>query len=159
MTWQARYLIPPLTCASYTGKGKARKKTGQTTPKLVGYYTKGARPNWTRMTEYHDWKDHVRTHVRDQLPQPTKDCPVRVDVTCYFPNGTHADPENVRKGIVDALFPGGDKHVYGYHHFPQYDPADPRVLVEITVTPHADTVESILTARSARYAGTQRRKA
>ncbi len=131
MTWRASFTIPPLACACYSGKGKERKKTGKTIPKLVGYYTKGARPNWARMNEYHDWKDHVREHVPAVLPAPTKERPVRVDVHCYFASGTHADPENVRKGIVDALFPGGDKHVYGYHHHPLYDPADPRVVVEV----------------------------
>lgn len=132
MSWQARYLIPPLACATYTGKGKGRTKVpGKTALKLVGYYTKGKQPNWSRLNEYHAWKDHVRAHVRDQLPVPCREKPVRVDVWCYFGSGTHSDPENVRKGIVDALFPDGDKHVYGYHHHPLYDPADPRVVVEI----------------------------
>lgn len=128
-----RFTIPPLDCACYSGKGKARHKTGKTTRKLVGYYTKGARPNYARMNEYHDWKDHVRANVPGELPSATKEQPVRLDVYCYFASGTHADPENVRKGIVDALFPGGDKFVFGYHHFPQYDPQNPRVEVEVSL--------------------------
>lgn len=127
-----RVIIPPLACACYSGKGKARHKNGKTTPKLVGYYTKGARPNYSRMNEYHDWKDHVRKSVAAELPSATKEQPVRLDVYCYFPSGTHADPENVRKGIVDALFPGGDKYVYGYHHHPLYDAVNPRVEIEVT---------------------------
>jgi len=122
-----------LDCPCYSGKGKARHKTGKTTRKLVGYYTKGARPNYARMNEYHDWKDHVRASVPGELPSATKEQPVRLDVYCYFASGTHADPENVRKGIVDALFPGGDKFVFGYHHFPQYDPQNPRVEVEVSL--------------------------
>lgn len=126
------YVIAPLACPCYTGKGKDRKKTGKTTLKLVGYYTKGAQPNWGRLSEYNAWKDHVREQVPEPMPEATRERPVRVDVTCYFTNGTHPDPENVRKGIVDALFPGGDKFVYGYHHYPLYDAANPRVLVEVT---------------------------
>lgn len=128
-----RFTIPPLDCACYSGKGKARHKTGKTTRKLVGYYTKGARPNYARMNEYHDWKDHVRANVPGELPSATKEQPVRLDVYCYFASGTHADPENVRKGIVDALYPKGDKFVFGYHHFPQYDPKNPRVEVEVSL--------------------------
>lgn len=131
MTWAAAYIIPAMLCDRTTG-GKPDKTKPQR-PKLVGYYTKGKTPNWRRLTEYHAWKDHVREYVRDTLPEPTKEQPVRLDVWCYFENGTHNDPENVRKGIVDALFPKGDKHVYGYHHFPQYDAADPRVYVTIEV--------------------------
>lgn len=128
------FTIPAMLCHKKAkgADGKTRKVAGPPdAPKLVGYYTKGARPNWARLNEYHDWKDHVRKHVQAALPAPTKDRPVRVDVHCYFASGTHSDPENVRKGIVDALFPDGDKHVYGYHHHPLYDPADPRVVVEI----------------------------
>lgn len=128
-----RFTIPPLDCACYSGKGKARHKTGKTTRKLVGYYTKGARPNWTRMNEYHAWKDHVREHAPAGLPQPAQGQPVRVDIWCWFADGTHNDPENVRKGIVDALYPKGDKFVFGYHHFPQYDAQNPRVEVEVSL--------------------------
>lgn len=99
-----RFTIPPLDCACYSGKGKARHKTGKTTRKLVGYYTKGARPNYARMNEYHDWKDHVRANVPGELPSATKEQPVRLDVYCYFASGTHADPENVRKGRFMATW-------------------------------------------------------
>ena len=124
-----RYTVPALACARTTAGKVDRSKP--TRPKLVGYYTKGARPNWTRMNEYHAWKDHVRVHVADVLPVPSAARPVRLDVWCYFESGTHPDPENIRKGVVDALFPKGDKYVYGYHHFPQYDAAAPRVEIEV----------------------------
>ncbi|MHA0041525.1 RusA family crossover junction endodeoxyribonuclease [Deinococcus sp. PEB2-63] len=126
-----RFIIPALPCARTTA-GKI-DRTKPLRPKLVGYYTKGARPNYARMNEYHDWKDHVRANVPGELPSATKEQPVRLDVYCYFASGTHADPENVRKGIVDALFPGGDKFVFGYHHFPQYDAQNPRVEVEVSL--------------------------
>ncbi|GBF04790.1 hypothetical protein DAERI_020387 [Deinococcus aerius] len=104
--------------------------------KLVGYYTQGARPNHTRMREYHTWKDHVRAHAPPGLlgVRPTDErSRVRLDVVCFFANKTHADPENVRKGVVDALFPQGDKWVYGSHDHPRYDPARPRVEVTVTL--------------------------
>lgn len=99
--------------------------------KIIGYYTQGKHPNWTRMKEYHAWKDHVRKCTALNIPAATAERPIRIDVWCYFGSKAHPDPENVRKGIVDALFPGGDKHVYGYHHHPLYSDA-PHVLVEIS---------------------------
>lgn len=102
--------------------------------KIVGYYTQGKQPNWTRMKEYHDWKDHVRKHTALEIPAATAERPIRIDVWCYFDSKVHPDPENVRKGIVDALFKhraGGDKYVFGYHHHPLYSDA-PHVLVEIS---------------------------
>lgn len=99
--------------------------------KIVGYYTQGKQPNWTRMKEYHAWKDHVRKAAALGVPECGASRPVRLDVWCYFGSGVHPDPENVRKGIVDALFPNGDKWVFGYHHHPLYSDA-PHVLVEIS---------------------------
>lgn len=126
------FLVRAMPCPQYTGKGKGRCVNPLKPPvlKLVGYYTTGKEPNWSRLQEYQDWKDHVR-RVSPGVPRATASAPVRVDVWCYFASGTHADPENVRKGIVDALFPGGDKYVYGYHHHPLYSDA-PHALVEVS---------------------------
>ena len=125
-----RLILPALLCPQKTGGRPDPSKPLK--PKLVGYYTKGKVPNWSRMQEYHAWKDHVRAQVQGELPVPTREAPVRVDVTCWFPTRGGSDPENVRKGIVDALFPDGDRWVYGYHHHPLHDPANPRVEVVIT---------------------------
>lgn len=131
-----RFTIPALLCHKKhkCADGKTRKVPGPpTAPKLVGYYTNGKSPNFDRAREYSDWKDHVTKYAPNLLlPVATKDRPVRLDIWCYFPAGNHSDPENVRKGIVDALFPAGDKYVYGYHHHPLYDADNPRVEVEIT---------------------------
>ncbi|MBZ9712208.1 hypothetical protein [Deinococcus multiflagellatus] len=130
-----RFVIPAMLChAKKKGlDGKMRKVPGPpTVRKLVGYYTNGKSPNFDRAREYSDWKQHVARHAPAMVLDATRAHPIRVDVWCFFPNGAHSDPENVRKGIVDALFPGGDKYVYGYHHFPQYDPAQPCVVVEVT---------------------------
>lgn len=132
------FSVPALLChrKARSLDGKTRKVPGPPTlPKLVGYYTNGKSPNFDRAREYAAWKAHVQAHTPPLVLHATKARPVRVDVTCYFPNGAHADPENVRKGVVDALFKhreGGDKYVYGYHHHPLYDPGNPRVEVVIT---------------------------
>lgn len=106
--------------------------------KAVGYYTRGAHPNWTRMNQYHAYKRLVQLCAQAagvELPlSATKESPVKIDVVAYFPNGTHCDTENVRKGVVDALFYGGngDKYAYGSHDAPRYDKLNPRVEVLIT---------------------------
>lgn len=128
------FVIPALKTLRRTG-GQANPAASRTF-KLVGYYTQGATPNRTRLSEYHTWKDHVRLHAPPPLLRlrPVDEASrVRLDVVCYFATRTHADPENVRKGIVDALFPRGDKWVYGSHDHPHYDPAHPRVEVTVTV--------------------------
>ena len=110
-----------------------------------GYYTMGAHPNWTRMKEYHAFRDRVRTMANGSgVVTPircTKESPVIICTTAYFENGTHCDPENVRKGIVDALFytPKGsplrkgssDKYCAGAFDLPRYDAGNPRVEVQI----------------------------
>jgi Endodeoxyribonuclease RusA len=62
----------------------------------------------------------------------------RLDVTCYFTttknggNCSHGDPENVRKGVQDALF-AQDQHVVGsvdYHHVQGND--RPRVVIVVS---------------------------
>jgi len=61
---------------------------------------------------------------------------VMVNVYSYFENGTHPDPENVRKGIADALAydtarkrKGDDKHFGGLFTPPRYDKEFPRAVV------------------------------
>jgi hypothetical protein len=94
-----------------------------------------ARPQARR---YHKWKDYVRFCWVQQIGKRLPQIPngrYRLDCTVFFKKaatGTcqHADPENVRKGIQDALFPFGDQHVYGsvyYEHVTDL----PRVLVTI----------------------------
>lgn len=69
-----------------------------------------------------------------------KTCPLRIQTRAFFENGVHSDPENVHKGIVDALFynpdkkrRGSDKHTGGQFEPPLYDKANPRV--EFTIYP------------------------
>ncbi len=90
--------------------------------KSVGYYTQGARPNWTRMRAYQDYKKRVQWSAKAaglKLPlKATEEDPVYVSTRMFCSTRVHADPCNVSHGIIDALFysgPGGkgDKHVGG----------------------------------------------
>jgi hypothetical protein len=88
---------------------------------------KGNAVPYTRMTQrskhvdpaalrYEAWKLHVVQCFTMQTRQGFPcdgDGHYRLDVKCFFLGENHADPENVRKGIQDALFVYGDKHVIG----------------------------------------------
>ncbi len=62
---------------------------------------------------------------------------IRVTTHSFFVNGVHPDPENVHKGIKDALFYApkgtakgcGDKYTGGSYSWPLYDAHEPRVEV------------------------------
>jgi len=69
-----------------------------------------------RALRYQNWKRHVLSCFSVQSRQGIpceSDGHYRLDVKCFFLGENHADPENVRKGIQDALFVYGDKHVTG----------------------------------------------
>ena len=101
----------------------------------VGYYAQGKLPNWSRMKKYVEYKKKVQLEALCHgliLPlKATKDRPVSIKVVSYFKTGVHCDPGNVLKGIVDALFYGGqgDKFTGGVFHWPLYDPVNPRAEV------------------------------
>ena len=103
-----------------------------------GYYSQGARPNWTRKTQYVEWKKLVQGVASAYTVLPlvaTEVAPVRITTVAWFKNRVHPDTENIHKGCVDALFYGskgnGDKYTAGAFSWPQYDPDDPRVEVTI----------------------------
>lgn len=50
-------------------------------------------------------------------------------IMIYFADYSHADPDNIFKGIADALF-DSDKYLAGDFDF-DYDSSNPRVEVEI----------------------------
>jgi hypothetical protein len=108
----------------------------------MGYYSLGKKPNWTRMKKYHAWKKAVQLVARSQgihLPlTASKEQPLSITTRAYFRNGVHPDPENVHKGVVDAMFydprkerRGSDKYTGGCFQPPMYDPDNPRVEVWI----------------------------
>lgn len=107
---------------------------------------------YTRMTQrsahvsqsairYRHWKTYVREaylrQVRGSLPALI-DGLYRLDCQVYFlapapgKRCGHADPENVRKGIQDALFVMGDRHVVGSVTM-EHVSAAPRVDCQISI--------------------------
>lgn len=103
----------------------------------VGYTRLTQRGRFTaRAKKYHAYMVAVQVEARKaglRLPLVATEVDhLRVDVYCTFSSRRHSDPENVRKGIIDALFYGGkgDKYCYGYHAAPRYG-INPQVLVMI----------------------------
>lgn len=103
----------------------------------VGYTTNNGRfYNTKRKKKYLDYKKLVQETCPFRLPlESSKSAPVHIRTVAYFVNGTHPDPENVHKGVKDALFYGasgaGDKYTGGSYEPPLYDAKNPRVEVEI----------------------------
>lgn len=110
-----------------------------------GYYASGARPNWTRLKRYIAWRTLVQFWALHAglgpCPlRPTEAAPIRIDVVAYYRDRRpHSDPENTRKGVVDALTwapkgqkKGDDRWCHGSHALPRYDAENPRTEVEVT---------------------------
>jgi len=81
------------------------------------------------------WKKYVQaaalTQARPKFLNHLVDGAKKTWVDCmiYFADGRHGDPDNIRKGILDALFED-DRHVAGNVDF-DYDAESPRVEVVI----------------------------
>jgi hypothetical protein len=91
-----------------------------------------------RYLRYKDWKVFVLKCFSEQtrMAFPCEpDGHYRLDVKCFFVGENHADLENVRKGIQDALFAYGDKHVFGFIHPVEHVDSRPRVEVTIDYMP------------------------
>jgi len=102
---------------------------------------KGAITKRRGIKRYLDWKDYVRvcfitgamadgkeatdSHKKEILNEKK----VHMDCMIWFANKRHGDPDNIRKGIQDALF-SNDKYVVGSVDY-QYDTDNPRVEVSI----------------------------
>ena len=89
-----------------------------------------------RKKEYLEYKKLVQLVIPATLRGITasRDKPVTVTTKAFFINGTHPDPENVHKGIKDALFyeaKGGDKYTGGSYSPPLYHKANPHVDVTV----------------------------
>lgn len=108
----------------------------------VGYTTNNGRfYNTARKKKYLDYKKHVQETCPFKLPfEATKQNPVIITTRAYFVNGTHPDPENVHKGMKDAIFyvakgtkGSGDKYTGGHYSSPLYDAENPRVEVTVEI--------------------------
>ena len=109
-------------------------------------YTTTTHRDKGRSSRYKKYKEYCRL-VREYaamagVPIPLtadKDNQLMIKTFAYFRNGVHCDPENVRKGVVDAIFydplnktkSNGDKWTAGFFCGPRYDAEEPRVVVII----------------------------
>ena len=134
-----RFTVPAMAWVS--------KKTGKQRFIIDGFYVQGKRPNWTRLARYRQWQGHIQecaVIAGISLPlRPTKEEPLYVVTITHFASGTHCDPGNTFKSVVDALCyvspeeqdlgikRGSDKYMGGIFFAPQYDKQNPRVEVKI----------------------------
>jgi len=118
----------------------------------MGYVTRTWKGKHTdRAKAYHLYCDKViKLAIQSGISTPLESTPmhlVRVDSKAFFEDHRHPDSENVRKGIVDALFYQspqakkilklagvaiyGDKYVDGRHYPGDLDKGNPRVEVRV----------------------------
>lgn len=96
-------------------------------------YPKGLRVK-QRIRRYFEYKEYINLcvlskHLKyDRSPKGK----TILHTVIYFSNKKHGDPENIRKGIQDALF-DQDRNVVGSVDF-FYDSLNPRVEIEIIET-------------------------
>ena len=101
---------------------------------------------YERMTQRSKWKPRNKRYFRWKLyitqcwlakyGRPPKFNPgetYRLDVVCFFKGEVHADCENIRKGVQDALF-SNDKHIWGFVSFAH---TEKRPGISITVKKEA----------------------
>jgi Holliday junction resolvase RusA-like endonuclease len=98
--------------------------------------------------KYHAWKGYVRKSfyagypeyvmcdgqriLLDEQPLTTKPSETaRMDIKLYWMNGVHGDPDNIFKGIADALFKN-DKFLDG--SFESRHAPDGKGRVDVTIT-------------------------
>lgn len=101
----------------------------------IPYHRMTQRSKWTRPAQrYLAYKGYVQKHALEaglQFDRLEKNGWYRLDVEVNFADETHGDPENVRKGIQDAIFQrAGDKHVWGSVTF-CHNPREVGVWIEL----------------------------
>lgn len=133
---------------TFTIKGNQENPQGNPIP--YERMTQGA--FWRKDAKrYHEWKDYVRaafiaalyeqdpnaaTHAARLIATQTKPlttaitAPARMDLKIFWRNHAHADPDNIWKGIADALFVN-DKNLDG--SFESQQAADGKGKVEVSI--------------------------
>jgi len=86
----------------------------------IPYERMTQRNKWLpRNKRYFSWKRYIIESWIEKYYRPPDflaGVAYRLDVKCYFKGEAHADPENIRKGVQDALF-SNDKHIWGLVSF------------------------------------------
>ncbi len=88
----------------------------------IPYHRTTQKSLWDKQAKrYAAWKKYVQQCALEaglDIRKLQKNQTYSLDVMCWFTDETHGDPENVRKGVQDALFEiAGDKHVFGAVYF------------------------------------------
>lgn len=138
---------------SFIVKGNQEKPDGNPIP----YQRTTQASQWTdKARRYQEWKSYVVASYLDALeiipkidradfgdahdliqkkPIKKTNKKIRVDIICYFADNSHADCDNIFKGIADALFMN-DKYIAGSFDF--IYPEDKKGKVEIKITFYDD---------------------
>ncbi len=111
------------------------KRTTQGTAKRIGWSKDDAVLNYKK---YLHWKKHVRSCFIDFFGEPPesvlkKNTKYYVDVMIYYKDKKGGDPDNIGKGIKDAIFakPLNDKYCSDSNDYSFEEAKNPRV--EITI--------------------------
>lgn len=109
----------------------------------IGYHRTTQGSYWNAGSKrYKAWKDYVAACYERSMPSQRRSTasinqkPIAskekhyLRTMIYFANNARPDPDNVQKGIADALFQN-DKNVAGSYDF-AFDKERPRVEVQIT---------------------------
>lgn len=126
----------------FTIYGNHQSKRGNPVP-----YTRTLRHAWRQdASRYMGWQEYVRKVFLDQnknidtkamwkYGKPIKLKPgqtAQMHLVIWWATKKHGDPDNIFKGIVDALFVD-DREVYGGFVLGGYDKHNPRVDVKIII--------------------------
>ena len=105
----------------------------------LGYHRTTQGSYWNDASKrYHQWKNYVADayctavgirYWQNEKPIVSNKNKVYLHTKIFFANDSRSDPDNVQKGIADALFKN-DKYVVGSYDF-HFDKENPRVEVEI----------------------------
>jgi hypothetical protein len=119
-----------MTTIAFTIYGNQENKTGNPIP----YLRTTQKSQWTdKAQRYHAWQDYVRAYYLDAVmpnkkiaredfgkfhdfiqkkPIPATKQKIYMDILVHWADHTHADCDNIFKGIADALF-ANDKYLAG----------------------------------------------
>jgi len=132
---------------------------GYTTTTYKGKFIRGGKDK--SYENYVEYCKEVRDYARKagvNLPLITaKKDEYCVSTIAYFKDGRHPDPENIRKGVADALCykedkikgskKGNDKYCGGSFLPPRYDKENPRVFVIVEKYDEADEDQATASLR------------
>jgi hypothetical protein len=130
--WPIRFVIPGKRAYGYVTTNRPRKGERRKVSKQAAAYW-----NYCGVLRMIARSSGIRTPM-----ESPPDAPLMVFTRCYFYSKTHLDPENVHKGVKDALCYGathGDKFTGGHYLPPMYDKVDPRV--EVLIRPKRESDE------------------